>query len=131
MITHIKHTLISVDDPNRAIEFYVHKLGLTKLVDATFDQVRWIELGTPEGNTCLVLYCDRTEEKVKAAQTNLYNFMGTQCSNIVFTCADVHKTTQDLKDQGVTLIDGPIDADWGTYANFEDTEGNRFCLSST
>jgi predicted enzyme related to lactoylglutathione lyase len=122
MITHVKHTVVPIVDQDRALKFYTEKLGFKLVVDAPFEgcPMRWIELKTPEGDTCVVLFTNDEQKD-----------MIGRFSNIVFTCQDVSKTTDQLKAKGVEIVEGPVEAPWGIYSIFKDSEGNRFCLSST
>jgi predicted enzyme related to lactoylglutathione lyase len=122
MITTVKHAVVPILDQNRALKFYTEKLGLKVVVDAEFEGFpqRWIELKTPEGDTCVVLYTNPEHQD-----------MIGKFSNIVFTCKDVVSTTDQLKASGVEIVEGPVEAPWGIYSIFKDSEGNRFCLSST
>ena len=48
--------------------------------------------------------------------------------SIVFECEDCHATYHLLKDRGVVFAEGPKKMPWGTYAKFQDTDGNEFML---
>lgn len=122
MLTKVKHAVVPVEDQDRALAFYTEKLGFKVKVDASFEgsPQRWIELETPEGDTCVVLF---TNEEQKP--------MIGKFSNIVFTCDDVVQTTEKLKKKGVEIVEGPKEEAWGIYSIFKDSEGNRFCVSST
>lgn len=122
MITTVKHAVVPIQDQDRALKFYTEKLGFKVVVDAEFEGCpqRWIELKTPEGDTCVVLY---TNDEHK-------DMIG-KFSNIVFTCGDIAATTKQLKESGVEIIEGPVQESWGMYSIFKDSEGNRFCLSSS
>jgi len=43
---------------------------------------------------------------------------------------DVEATCRELKAKGVTFIQEPEKADWGTAAIIADPDGNQFVLSS-
>ncbi|HNA61939.1 MAG TPA: VOC family protein [Rhabdochlamydiaceae bacterium] len=120
MITTIKHAVIPYADQERALKFYTEKLGFTVAVDVTFGDQRWIELKLPESQTCVVLHT-----------TNDQKEMLGKFSNVIFSCADVKETTEQLKAKGVEIVEGPVDQEWGTYSIFKDSEGNMFCLSNT
>jgi catechol 2,3-dioxygenase-like lactoylglutathione lyase family enzyme len=47
---------VPVTDQDRALDFYVHKLGFEKRMDAPFGQgLRWIEVAPPEAVTTIAL----------------------------------------------------------------------------
>ena len=120
MITTIKHTTIPIKDQERALKFYTEKLGFKVSVDVTFGEQRWIELKLPETDTCVVLFTMDEQKEMLG-----------KFSNIVFSCKDVRATTEQLKEKGVEIVTDPTEESWGTYSIFKDSEGNRFCLSSS
>jgi predicted enzyme related to lactoylglutathione lyase len=121
MITSIKFASIPVRDQNRALDFYTGKLGFTIITDQPFnDKQRWIELRIPKAETRVTLFTPEGQE----------DRAGT-FSNIVFNCEDLDQTYADLKAKGVEFLGPPEVQHWGSYALFNDSEGNTFCLSSS
>ena len=120
MISCVKHVTIPVKNQDKALDFFLNKLGFHLICDVPFgDQQRWIELKIPGAETQVVLFTpDGHEDRV-----------GT-FSNVVFTTADVKKTYEDLKKKGVEFVSPPQQEPWGTYAIFKDPDGNSFCLPS-
>jgi len=56
MIRGIKFVSIPVSDQDRALAFYTEKLGFRVVTDQPFDEKqRWLELGIPGAETCIVL----------------------------------------------------------------------------
>jgi predicted enzyme related to lactoylglutathione lyase len=121
MISHIKFVSVPVRDQNRALNFYREKLGFTIITDQPFDgNQRWIELRIPKADTRVVLYTMEGQE----------DRIGT-FSPIVFACADVEKTYEELKARGVAFEGAPEKQPWGTFAKFRDSEDNQFVLSTS
>jgi predicted enzyme related to lactoylglutathione lyase len=121
MITQIKFVSIPVKDQDRALAFYTEKLGFTILTDQPFDEhQRWIELRIPKAETRVVLF---TTEADKA---RIGTFM-----NLSFACEDVMTAYEDLKARGVEFRGPPKKEHWGTFAMFQDSEGNQFVLSTS
>lgn len=120
MIKAVKHVSIPVKDQDSALEFYTNKLGFEIICDVSFGPQRWIELKIPNAETKIVLFTPEGHE----------NRVGT-FSNIIFSCADVKKTYEDLLKKGVEFTQAPKEESWGTFALFKDVEGNQFCLSSS
>jgi catechol 2,3-dioxygenase-like lactoylglutathione lyase family enzyme len=55
-ITHVGTVIVPVSDQERAIEFYVRKLGFEKRLDAPFgDGGRWVEVAPPGAATTIAL----------------------------------------------------------------------------
>lgn len=120
MITHLKFASIPVQDQNRALEFYTEKLGFTIITDQPFDEKqRWIELRVPKAETRLVLFT--ADEHVGRIGT---------FSGLSFATDDVEKTYAEYAGRGVKFKGPPEKQPWGTYAIFEDSEGNSFVLGT-
>ncbi len=116
----VKMGIISIQDYDRAKQFYTNVLGCKVITDANFgENQRWIELQLPEGETHIALY--------RAPETE---FMPSPCSNIVFSCSNVEAMYQELLKKGVEFSQPPKKESWGISCLFKDSEGNTFCLSS-
>jgi catechol 2,3-dioxygenase-like lactoylglutathione lyase family enzyme len=120
MIKGIKFASIPVADQDRALEFYTKKLGCRILTDQPFnDEQRWIELGIPGSDTSLVLFTpDEHRDRI-----------GTY-AHVTFWADDVKRTYEELKAKGVKFMGEPQVAEWGSSAIFQDSEGNKFVMSS-
>lgn len=120
MIKQIKFVSVPVTDQDRALDFYTKKLGMRVVTDAPFsgDQ-RWIELAIPRADTRVVLFTPEEHRKM------IGGFM-----NISFMADDVEATVRELKARGVTFTQEPQKADWGTFAMFQDPDGNKFLVST-
>jgi len=120
MIKQIKFASIPVRDQDRSLEFFTGKLGFAVATDQPFDgKQRWIELKLPGAETRLVLF---TPDGHAGRIGSL--------SNITFMADDVEQTYEQLSGKGVTFSQKPQKAPWGSYAVFEDPDGNQFVLSS-
>ena len=120
MIKGIKFVGVPVTDQQRALEFYTTALGFRVITDQPFDdKQRWIELGIGRSSSGLTLFTPAGQE----------NRIGT-FTGISFIADDVKATFAELAAKGVTFIQEPEEADWGTAAVFADPDGNQFVLSS-
>jgi catechol 2,3-dioxygenase-like lactoylglutathione lyase family enzyme len=120
MIKRIKFASIPVTDQDRALEFYTKGLGFRVISDSPFDdRQRWIELGIPRAETRLVLFTVPGQEDL------IGGFM-----SVAFAANDVEATAKELEARGVTFVQEPRKADWGTSAIFKDPDGNRFVLGT-
>jgi predicted enzyme related to lactoylglutathione lyase len=119
MIKRIKFISIPVRDQNRALDFYTDKLGFTIITDHPFDEKqRWIELRVPKAETRVVLFTmDGDEKRIGSVMP------------AAFACDDIDETYKELSGRGIEFIGAPQKQDWGSYAMFKDSEGNRFVLS--
>lgn len=120
MISQVKFVSVPVADYDRALNFYTEKLSFKLITDQKFgDGSRWIELQVADSETKIVLFTPPGEER------KIGSFM-----NMAFTCADVRKSHEELCRLGVEFKVPPTPAPWGIYAQFIDSEGNIFVLSS-
>lgn len=118
MIQQVKFASIAVADQQRALDFYTQKLGFKVATDQEFGEgMRWIELKIGTAETRLVLFSPPGSQPG-----------GFQ--NIVFQTDNVQKTYDELKARGVEFTEEPKTESWGTSAQFKDSEGNVFVLSS-
>ena len=120
MIKQIKFVTIPVKDQKRALNFYTEKLGFTIITDQPFDgKQRWIELRIPQAETRVVLFTPEGQE----------DRAGT-FSGISYATDDVEKSYAELLARGVKFRGPPQKQPWGTFAMFEDSEGNQFVLGT-
>jgi predicted enzyme related to lactoylglutathione lyase len=124
-ITHIQSATVCVSDQDRALDFFVNKLGFEVREDAPFgenQELRWLEVAPPGAKTVLVLakgYGGCTSERVG------------KFSGIVFETDDIQRTYEELTKRGVHFTEPPTMQPWGMYqAIFQDPDGNRFVLVS-
>jgi predicted enzyme related to lactoylglutathione lyase len=121
MIKQIKFVSIPVHDQNRALDFYVEKLGFTIITDQPFDATqRWIELRIPKAETRITLFT------TEADRARIGTFM-----NLSFHCDDLDQTYAELTARGVVFAGPPQKQPWGNFAKFQDSEGNTFVLSES
>jgi catechol 2,3-dioxygenase-like lactoylglutathione lyase family enzyme len=120
VIKRIKFVGVPVTDQQRALDFYTKALGFRVVTDQPFDDnQRWIELGIGRSSSGLTLFTPKGQED------RIGSFTG-----ISFLADDVMETWRELAAKGVTFIQEPKQADWGTAAIFADPDGNQFVLGS-
>jgi serine phosphatase RsbU (regulator of sigma subunit)/catechol 2,3-dioxygenase-like lactoylglutathione lyase family enzyme len=115
--------IIYVRDQERALQFYVDKLGFRMVVDHRFaDGRRWIEVGPPDGNANLGLaLLPPDEDPAKLIQSQAL---------IWFITEDVNRKYEDWKERGVYFRYPPQVPAWGgIHTRFEDPDGNQFGLA--
>ncbi|CAA9574360.1 MAG: hypothetical protein AVDCRST_MAG86-2012 [uncultured Truepera sp.] len=120
-ITKLYSADIFVSDLDRAIDFYVNKLGFEKRTDAPFDEEghRWVEVVPQGSDTALILthgYGGWTPEKVGGG------------SGLMFSVDDMASTVATLKARGVTFSGEPDSTPYGIFAHAADPDGNAFTL---
>src|SRR2546423_974154 len=117
--THISQlgtVLVPVTDQDRALEFYVEKLGFEKRNDTPFGEgERWVEVAPPSASTTIALIPPREGEP-----TGIETRIG-------LTTDDVDADHDNLQAQGVDVDDvmrmgDPVPP----MFFFRDADGNRF-----
>jgi lactoylglutathione lyase len=120
MIGPIKTVGIYVEDQPKAIRFYVEKLGFEIRRETPMGpEGNWVEVAPPGAQTCLVLY-------PKAMMSNWAELK----PSVVFHCPDVEATCRQWESRGVRITMPPTPLAWGTFAQFQDPDGNEFGLTS-
>jgi len=118
-ITQIGTVMVPVSDQDRAIEFYVQRLGFELRADIPFgDGNRWVEVA-PAGAATTVALVQPREGESAGIETR-----------IGFTTADADADHASLKAQGVDVDDavmrmgGPVPP----MFFFRDQDGNRLLI---
>jgi predicted enzyme related to lactoylglutathione lyase len=120
MITHIKFVGVPTRDQDRALAFWIEKMGFRLMTDQPMGETqRWIELKVADSDTGLVLFTPEGHE----------DRIG-QFHNGSFACDDVQATWRQLSERGVEFVSPPQKQPWGEYAIFKDPDGNQFVMGS-
>ncbi len=108
---------VYVNDQEKAVDFYVNKLGFTKTIDEPYGEGRWIQVQPPEGQATLTIS--------RAAD---YGVTPGKFTGFVFYSDDVKGTVADLKAKGVNVTEDANEQPWGVQAQFEDPDGNGYVI---
>ena len=122
---HGKRSLPLVDEPDldRSLRFYVDQLGFELIADkrTTSDGVGWIEVAPADGSADLALVAPKPDSPE-------YKLIGGY-RWVLFMTEDVHAKYKEWSERGVHFVSPPENAAWGgTYARFQDPDGNEFGL---
>ena len=94
-VSKIANVVIPVTDVDRAIDFYVGKLGLAKHVDVPFGgQYRWVEVG-PEGSDTAIALAPPPPDRPEAA--------GNRETGISLYADDIDAYHSELREAGVDV----------------------------
>jgi catechol 2,3-dioxygenase-like lactoylglutathione lyase family enzyme len=122
----IAHIALVVRDYDEALDFYVNKLKF-QLVEDTYQpeqDKRWVVVAPPgSSGTTLLL--------AKASKPEQMDFIGNQSGGRVFlflSTDDFDRDFNAMKELGISFIRGPLQAEYGTVAVFEDLYGNLWDL---
>lgn len=127
----IQDVMVFVRDLETSLRFYVDKLGFQLIADRRFlspEDVAsgyplggWVEVAPPDGSANLTLVAptpDRPE----------YQLIGGN-RWVLFMTEDVHAKYREWSERGVYFLSEPEKPVWGgTFARFEDPDGNLFGL---
>jgi lactoylglutathione lyase len=112
---------VYVADQDLSLSFYTEQLGFEVKADVQMGVGgRWVQVAPPGAQTHLVLY-------PRAMMPNWAELR----PSVVFKCADTYQATEELKAKGVKFVMEPTKMPWGTFASFEDPDGNQFFLADT
>jgi predicted enzyme related to lactoylglutathione lyase len=125
MITGVSKIIVSVDDQERAKEFWTTRLGFGLRRDETFGDERWIEVSPPDGSPVLVLSPRPSGEPRREVADQLPH------SPVFFTCADIETTHRELSERGVRFPIAPHRQRFGWWSLFEDPDGTRYALGQS
>lgn len=118
MIKQIATVGVYVEDQEKSLEFWTGKLGFKVYANKEMGpNARWIEVGPPNAQTRLVIYLKTMKENV-----------GEFKPSIVFECDNIDETYEELKGKGLRFTQDLATMPWGTFAIFEDLDGNEFLL---
>ena len=116
MFTKIGTITVGVSDQDKALDFYVNKLGFEKVDDQPMSETeRWLEIALPGGQTHIML-------GLRGQSGG--NSMGM--TGFVLHADNVEETCATLKARGVILTQEPGTQPWGKWAQLADPDGNEF-----
>ena len=118
----IQDIVVFVRDLDVSKRFYLEQLGFELLTEQRLPTgERWIEVAPPDGSANLAL----VEPKPDAPE---YKLIGGY-RWVLFMTEDVHAKYKEWSERGVRFTTAPETPGWGgTYARFEDPDGNAFGL---
>ncbi len=121
MIRNIRYATIYVSDQDRALEFYVSRLGFRKQMDQTFENgFRWLTVVPQDEQTGYVLL----KPMPGSAEADLVGRIGGS----VIAADDIQATYHEMVARGVQFSEPPTRQPWGMQALFADPDGNGFVL---
>jgi predicted enzyme related to lactoylglutathione lyase len=133
MNARITHVSVYVVDQDRALDFYVNKLGFKKHTDLPMGPgARWLTVTSPEQPELEIALMPTVAfgawNAANAAtmrdlvQQGVFGFAA-------FKCKDVRATYEELHAKGVEFTMPPTQQPYGMIAVLKDDSGNSFSLS--
>jgi catechol 2,3-dioxygenase-like lactoylglutathione lyase family enzyme len=109
---------VPVTDVDRAIAFYVDKIGFNLDHDHKVQPgLRFVQL-TPQGSACSIVIGEGITEMKPGSQQGLQ-----------MVIEDAQKAHDELKAKGVEVSDVDVQA-WGNFVYFSDPDGNTWSLQA-
>ena len=126
---------LPVSDVDRALQFYVDRVGFTLDVDyAPNDAFRVVQL-TPPGSSCSIQIGKGLTDAPAGSVRNIYLVVtdlaaarGRLLERGVEVSAIRHKVPIDAWDGGFAAGLDPAHRDYASFADFSDPDGNRWVL---
>jgi catechol 2,3-dioxygenase-like lactoylglutathione lyase family enzyme len=128
MLNSINISHIFVFDQDKALDFYVGKLGLEVSNDMDLGAMRWLTVrvpGDPTRDILLELPGPPSMDARTAEQVRETISKGASGFAAGFTTADARKTYEALKARGVEISDDLTERDYGTDFGIRDPFGNH------
>src|SRR2546429_3333619 len=124
-------TSLYVLDQNKALDFYVGKLGLEVNTDQDLGFMRWLTVNVP-GDTRQILLerpgAPGLDEKTAEQARELVTKGGTG-GHLFFTTDDCWKTYEELRAKGVEFTEEPTERPYGIDCGLRDPFGNHIRFS--
>lgn len=132
MLKAITITQIYVPDQDRALDFYVGKLGFEVTNDMDFGPMRWLTIALPAQPDRQVLLerpgpPSMSEET--ATQVRELISKGAAGGHLFFQCDDAFATHAELKAKGVEISEEPVDQPYGIDFGLRDPFGNHIRIA--
>jgi len=128
MLNTINISHVFVFDQQKALDFYVGKLGLEVSADMDLGVMRWLTVrapGDPSHDILLEVPGAPAMDPKTAEQVRELISKGASGFAAGFTTSDVQKTYEDLKKKGVEIADELTERDYGTDFGLRDPFGNH------
>lgn len=126
MVEKISHVTLLVEDPDKARDWYVDKLGFEVVADQTTRGMRWLTVGPPGQDLEVVLATPEWAPDDDAARRQAE--MIGQAPGWVLTTDDCRAEVERLRQAGVTVTREPREVPWGISAVIEDLHGYQHNL---
>jgi len=131
-VTHLLNAInishVFVTDQDKALDFYVGKLGLEVSRDQDLGFMRWLTVcvpGQPGRDILLEKPGPPAMDDTTAGQVRELIAKGASGFTIGFTTSDCRKTYQTLRAKGVEFTQEPVDQPYGIDMGLRDPFGNH------
>jgi catechol 2,3-dioxygenase-like lactoylglutathione lyase family enzyme len=122
---------IYVLDQDKALDFYVGKLGLEVNTDQDLGFMRWLTVNVPGDSHSILLETPGPPalDPKTAGQVRELVAKGATGGHLFFTTPDCRKTYQELRNRGVEFTEEPTERPYGIDCALRDPFGNHVRIS--
>jgi catechol 2,3-dioxygenase-like lactoylglutathione lyase family enzyme len=131
MFNALSITSLYVLDQQKALDFYVSKLGLEVNTDQDLGFMRWLTVNVPGDSHQILLekpgppgLDEKTAEQARELLTK-----GATGGHLFFTTDDCWKTYKELRAKGVEFTEEPTERPYGIDCGLRDPFGNHVRFS--
>jgi predicted enzyme related to lactoylglutathione lyase len=126
MLTKIGTVTVQVTDQDKALDYYVKKLGFEKRADQPMGPgMRWLEVAPPGAETRILLYKASPQMPGTDSYEDAKARIGKN-TGMVLETDNIEATFTALKARGVKIIDPPKKMPYGWWGVFADQDGNSY-----
>lgn len=132
MLDSINISHVFVTDQDKALDFYVGKLGLEVSNDMNLGFMRWLTVrvpGDPTRDILLELPGPPAMDEATADKIRELIAKGATGFTVGFTTSDCRKTYETLKAKGVEMTQEPVEHVYGTDFGLRDPFGNHIRIT--
>ncbi len=118
-VSGLAHVAIRVTDIDRALDFYVSKLGFERLMHLDRDDKLWLVYLRVTDNQFIELFLDGVGDRAPGPEVTGYN-------HLCLSVPDIDKSVAELQDAGIELSRPKVlglDGNWQCW--IEDPDGHR------
>jgi catechol 2,3-dioxygenase-like lactoylglutathione lyase family enzyme len=126
----VSHVFLTVDDQDKALEFYHGVLGLAVLNDVQFDEMRWVSVGSPDQPGVEIVLLPPLGPVASERDVILDLMRKGGMNGLIFRTGNLDKTFEVLLAAGAEVTQEPIDQPYGVRdCGFRDPFGNMLRFS--
>ncbi len=127
MIEKMTHVSLLVKDSEEALDFYINKLGFSKVTDIINGPMRFVTVAPQGQGTEIVLMRPDPSMGGEVGMKMMIDRIG-KAPMLLFKVDDCQKTFDELRMKGVKIVQEPAKAPFGMQAFIADLYGNPLLL---
>jgi catechol 2,3-dioxygenase-like lactoylglutathione lyase family enzyme len=126
----LSHAFVTVDDQDKALEFYSGVLGLDVHTDVEFEGMRWLTVGSPEQPGLEIVLLPPLGPVASERDVILDLMHKGGMNGLIFNTKDLDATFEAIRAAGAEVTQEPISQPYGVRdCGFRDPFGNSLRFS--